>query len=89
MQGRQLTRCEGDSVEVERADRLPNWGSAVSRCCAREAGAGSFQTDAGKRSSTLVGLLLAVGKWAASSALPAAASEPAGAAEVPPKPAGR
>ena len=65
-----------------------NWGIAASLRSAWATGARSLQTGAGKRSSTLVGLLVAAGKWAASCALPAAESEPRGPGGVLPNPAG-
>src|SRR6266700_7457415 len=65
-----------------------NCGDAASSRSARATGAGSAQAGAGSRSSTFVGLLLATGKWAATSALPAAESEPRGAPGAAPKPAG-
>src|SRR5689334_3064376 len=87
VQHRPLAWRERDPVDVERAGRRSNWGSAASRRSASARAAGSLQTGARKRSSTLVGLLLAAGKCAASSTLPAAASEPPGAGTAP-KPAG-
>ena len=62
--------------------RPENDGTAASRRSARATTPGSLHTGALNRSSTLVGLPLAAGKCAASSALPAAESEPAGTGGV-------
>jgi hypothetical protein len=88
MQRRQLAWGEGDPLTSNGPVRLANWGSAASRCSAAATGAGSFQAGLRNRSTTVVGLLVAAGKWAARTALPAVESEPAGAAGVLPKPAG-
>ena len=59
--------------------RPSNWASVARHRWAVATGAGSSQAGSRNRGTTVVGLLVAAGKWAESSAFPAAESEPPGA----------
>ena len=64
--------------------KLPVWRRSSVACSST---VGSDHTGSAKRMTTLVGFDEAVAKWAATAALPAAASLPAGAERSPPNPA--